>query len=275
MKYCLRYTNISTKLDKADEISILYIEDKGLVDFMKKFNSQRIILRIDAPNFKDTEVRKLIAIKNTYPDYRFAVAMNTYNADLGETFREAGIDFFENLPCTNWETFNYLIKEGVSDINISGPLAFELENVHRALISVRLAIQVRVTPNRCYKLNEHTDSLISFFIRPEDAYLYEEYIDVFDFGGVEHQDTFYSIYAEQKSFLGNLNQCIYNFGDLQVDNKGLISLFGERRINCGQQCLKSGYCRRCYDLAFIAKEQGERVRKQIMETIKKEQEKLE
>ena len=38
MKYCLKYTNICTKLNRANEISIKYIEDKGLVDFMKKFS---------------------------------------------------------------------------------------------------------------------------------------------------------------------------------------------------------------------------------------------
>ena len=273
MKYCLRYTNISTKLNKADEISILYIEDKGLVDFMEKFSSQRIILRIDAPNFKDTEVRKLIAIKNTYPDYRFAVAMNTYNADLGKTFKEAGIDFFEKVPCTNWENFNYLIKEGVSDINISGPLGFELGKIHRTLIMLNSKVQIRATPNKCSKLNLNTDPLVGFFIRPEDTSVYEDFIDVFEFEGVEHQDTFYSIYAEQKAFIGNLNQCIYDL-EKPIDNKGLINLFGERRKNCEQQCLKGSRCQRCYDLTDLAKPMGDHAREKIMETIKKEQEKL-
>ena len=274
MKYCLRYTNICTKLNKADEISILYIEDRGLVDFMEKFSSQRIILRINAANFPESEVRKLIAIRKTYPHYRFAVAMGGYVQELGRTLREAGIEFFELTPCTDWERFNYLIKEGVSDINLSGPLAFDLVNVHRVLGILDPAVQVRVTPNSCLRLNPNTDPLIGFFIRPEDVSVYENFIDVLDFEGLEHQDTFYSIYAEQKMFLGNLNQCIYGF-DKAIDNKGLISLFGERRKTCAQQCLKGGRCHRCYDLADLAKPMGDRAREKIMETIKKEQEKLE
>ena len=75
MKYCLKYTNICGKLNKADEISIKYIEDKGLIDFMKKFSSQRIILRIDPANFSHSEVKKLIAIHKQYPQYNFAVTL--------------------------------------------------------------------------------------------------------------------------------------------------------------------------------------------------------
>ena len=273
MKYCLKYTNICTKLHRADEISIKYIEDKGLVDFMGKFSSQRIILRVEATEFPEGEVCKLIAIKKTYPDYRFAVAMGGYVQELGRTLREAGIDFFESTPCIDWERFNYLIKEGVSDINLSGPLAFDLGNVHRVLNILNSTVQVRVTPNSCLRLNPNTDSLIGFFIRPEDTGIYEEFVDVFEFEGLEHQDTFFSIYAEQKMFIGNLNQCIYGF-DKAVDNKGLISLFGERRKTCGQQCLKGGRCHRCYDLADLAKPMGDRAREQILETIKKEQEKM-
>lgn len=272
MKYCLKYTNTSTKLNHADEISIKYLEDKGLVDFMEKFSSQRIILRIDTSNFPESEVRKLIAIKTMHPEYNFAVAMNVFSAMLGVTLNIAGIPYFEAAPCPDWEWFDYLVRHGVSDINISGPLAFECGEVHRAL-AANPDITIRATPNKCLCTCAHTDSLIGFFIRPEDVGAYEDIIDVLEFEGVEHQDTFYSIYAEQKSFIGNLNQCIYDFHG-SVDNKGLISLFGERRKHCGRKCLKGGRCQRCYDLADLSKPMGERAREKIMETIKKEQEEL-
>ena len=65
MKYCLKYSNKSTKLNRADEITIKYIEDKGLVDFMEKFNKQKINLLIDAKSFSNGEflvfVQELIA----------------------------------------------------------------------------------------------------------------------------------------------------------------------------------------------------------------------
>ena len=86
MKYCMKYTNICTKLHKADEISIKYIEDKGLVNFMEKFSSQRIILNINPWSFAEGELRKLIAIRKQYPEYNFAVAMSEYQLSSGNNF---------------------------------------------------------------------------------------------------------------------------------------------------------------------------------------------
>lgn len=273
MKYCLKYTNICTKLNKANEISIKYIEDKGLVDFMEKFKAQRIILRINPAEFSHNEVKKLIAIHKQCPQYNFAVALSYFDATLMPWFLSEGIPFFIAKPCSNWEEFHYLIKQGVSDIDISGPLGFEMSKVKLVLDSLGRKVIVRATPNRVEKIIAQTDSLIGFFIRPEDVDIYEGYIDVLEFEGLEHQDTFFSIYAEQKMFIGNLNQCIYNFNG-KVDNKGLVSLFGERRRDCGRQCLSGGRCRRCFTMANISHPMGDRAREHIMEMLKKEQEKI-
>ena len=272
MRYCLKYTNICTKLNKADEISIKYIEDKGLLNFMEKFKSKRIILRVIPNQFQELEVRKIIAIKRTCPEYNFSVAMSSYEPVLGDSLMKAGIPYYEETPCLNWEKFNYLIKEGVSDINISGPLGFEMSKIKRVLDSLDRKVIVRATPNAVANLNPNTNSLIGFYIRPEDVEIYEDFIDVLEFEGLEHQDIFFSIYAEQKAFIGNLNQCIYNFQE-QVDNKGLITLFGEKRKDCGRKCLNGGRCRSCFAMADISHSMGDRAREHIMEMLKKEQEK--
>ena len=273
MKYCLKYTNICTKLNKCQEISIKYIEDKGLVDFMKKFSSQRIILNINPQSFAEGELCKLIAIKKQYPEYNFAVAMSEYEPSCAERLRKANIPFFDVNCCMDWEQFNMLLKAGVSDINISGPLAFEMSKVKRVLEVLDRKVIVRATPNIVTNFNPNTDSLIGFYIRPEDIELYEGFIDVLEFEGLEHQDTFFSIYAENRSFIGNLNQCIYNFQE-SIDNKGLVTLFGERRRDCGRQCLNGGLCNRCYTLAALAKPMGERARDKILEAIRKEREEM-
>lgn len=270
MKYCLRYSNISTKLNKCDEITIKYIEDKGLIDFLKRHDQQRINLLIDVSYFPDSEVRKLVAIKQTYPQYNFTAALSAYKQSLIDKLREATISFYVAEPCLDWEMLNILVAAQVCDINISGPLAFELEKVKKAVKNIRL----RATPNKVENLYpENTNSLIGFYIRPEDVELYERYIDVLDFEGVERQDAFYTIYAEQKSFIGNLNQCIYNL-NLAIDNKAMVKLFGERRMNCGRQCLSGGGCRRCYSLAHLAELKSEDIRATALETIEQEKAKL-
>lgn len=268
MKYCLQYTNISTKLNKCDEITIKYIEDKGLVSFLTRHSAQRINLLIDATHFTKSELRKIIAIKTTYPNYNFALALDVLVFELTKNLRENNIPFYVAKPCLDWEMLNILLKEGVCAINISGPLGFELSRVRRC---VGPDIQLRAIPNKVSALYpENTAALYNFFIRPEDVEIYENFIDILEFEGIEKQDIFYSIYAEQKIFIGNLNQCIYDFKG-NVDNKGLIKLFGERRRDCGRQCLKGGGCRRCDSLVHLAQLKSEDI-KQAMFNIIQEKE---
>lgn len=269
MKYCLRYTNITTKLAKADEITIKYISDKGLIKFIEKYNTQRINLLVDPAQFEDIEIKKLAAIRSTYPDYKFAVALAAFNKELIQKLKASNIPFYIATPCKNWEEFHILIKEGVSDINLSGPLAFELSKVKRVLESLDQKPQIRVTPNKVENLNPNMNSLVGFFIRPEDVVLYEDYIDVLDFEGIDMQDIFFGIYAERKRFIGRLNQCVYGIKE-DVDNGGLIQLFGERRINCGRQCLEGGSCNRCFNLAELSVPMGSRFRNHILNVINEE-----
>ena len=270
MKFCLRWTNICKSLKSADETTIKYIEDRGLVDFLEKYKDKRINLLIDTLNFEEKEIYKLIAIRKTHPEYDFAVAMNNYSQSLMELFTKSDIPHYLYNQCYSWELLYKLVEQDmVSDINLSGPLAFELPKVKKYLDSLDRKVQVRITPNVCASEYETTPKLVQFFIRPDDLELYAPYIDVVEFEGIEHQDTFFKIYAQQKTFYGKLNQVIYNFPD-SVDNKGLINLFGQRRISCGRECLKGGHCRRCYSLVSIANNISPMVTKQIQDNITKE-----
>ena len=199
MKYCLKWTNICKHLRDADEISIQYIEDRGLVDFLQKYSDKRVILSIQSDNFDEGEIKKLIAIHKQYPNYRFAIAFDKYNQKLMSLFQQNNIDFYLAEPCQDWETFWQLaVNIGVSDINLSGALAFELPKVKRCLEKMKLNTQIRVTPNIIQSQTGYLHELQHFFIRPEDIDLYEPYVDIIEFEGLEHQDTFYDIYAKEK-----------------------------------------------------------------------------
>ena len=266
MKYCLQYSNISKKLKNADEISIIYREDKGLLNFMEKFSKQKIVLRITASSFSQLEIDKLIAIKKVYPKYNFIIAMDEYDYNLMKIFRENDLSFYINIPCTDWETFYELtINQKVSAINIGGPLGFELPKVKQFLESNNLTVQIRAIANKAFCANGNTPSLIKFYIRPDDVKVYEPYIDIIEFEDVARQDTFYNIYTKEL-FIGNLNQIIFNFND-SVDNKMLPTLFSERRIDCGHQCLKGGRCHRCFTMKNIANNLKERAIEQIKDNI--------
>jgi hypothetical protein len=275
MKYCLKWNNRCYHLKDADEISIKYIEDKGLLDFLEKYANKRIILRIIAKDFIDSELAKLVAIKRQFPDYQFTVALDEYHPQLIEKMKEKELPFYILQPVKNWEVLNHYVKDlKVSDVDLSGALGFELPKVKRFLEKFGPNIKVRVTPNIITSDSLHCPPLQMFFIRPDDLDQYEPYVDVVEFEGLEHQDTFFNIYAKEKTFVGKLNQVIYNF-PLSVDNLGLISSFGERRIGCGRECLYGGRCRRCDNLVDLSQEMGTRARTKIIENIKEKIEKNE
>ena len=270
MRYCLKYSNICKHLKDADEISIKYIEDRGLVDFMNKYANKRIILLVDSKSFPDSEINKLIAIKKTYPDLQFAVCLNEYSEGLIEVLQKANLAFFSLKPVHTWELLWKLVEvDGVSDINLSGALAFEIPKVKKYLDSLDRKVNIRLTPNLISSEFPQVPQLVQFFIRPDDIDLYEPYADIIEFEGVENQDQFYNIYAKQKMFYGKLNQVIYNFEE-PIDNKSLIPAFTERRISCGRECLRGGRCKRCYTLADISKKISPYVTEKIKENIKKQ-----
>lgn len=275
MKYCLKWNNRCYHLKDADEISIKYIEDKGLLDFLEKYADKRIILRIIAKDFIDSELAKLVAIKRQFPDYQFTVALDEYHPQLIEKMKEKELPFYIAQPVKNWEVLNHYVKDlKVSDIDLSGALGFELLKVKRFLEKFGPNTKVRITPNIITSDSLHCPPLQMFFVRPDDLDQYEPYVDVVEFEGLEHQDTFFNIYAKEKTFVGKLNQVIYNF-PLSIDNLGLIPSFGERRIGCGRECLYGGKCRRCNNLADLSQEMGTRARTKIIENIKEKIEKNE
>ena len=275
MKFCLKWNNRCHHLKDADEISIKYIEDKGLLEFLERHKEQRIILRVVVKTFSTSEADKLVAIHKVHPEYNFTVGIDEYNAELVAKLGEKQVPFYFLEPVKDWEVLShYVIDLGVSDIDLSGALAFELPKVKHFLKKFGPNTQIRVTPNLMRASSPHCPPLQSFFIRPNDVEAYEDYVDVMEFEGLEHQDTFFNIYAKEKAFVGKLNQVIYNF-PLTIDNLGLIPAFGERRLGCGRECLSGGRCRRCHNLVELSAPMGERARKKIVENIKEKAERNE
>jgi hypothetical protein len=90
------------------------------------------------------------------------------------------------------------------------------------------------------------------YIRPEDVKLYDEYVQTLEFDGVHDaltkEETLLKIYKEKAEWMGNLNLLITHLNE-DVDNRGILDEFGERRMNCGQRCLSGGSCTHC-DIAI-------------------------
>ena len=131
------------------------------------------------------------------------------------------------------------IKLGVTDLYIAEQLGFELDKV--AEVAHSNNVRIRVYPNVAQRLSKRTSALKSFFIRPDDIRLYENYVDVFDLfyynEEKQQQNVLFDIYAKDKKWFGRLDELIIGF-DNNLDSKYVIPRFGEKRIKCGRQCLK-------------------------------------
>lgn len=252
MKYCLNYKRGSKYLDKAEEININFHEKLShLLQFLKEHSEQRINLCIYDHNLSlfGTQLKELKEIidKEDYPNNLW-IKLPKVSEETLKMF--AVVKEKIKLPCffdehaSDWETFTGLINLEVSDIYVTEALLFEVNLA--ADIAHRSGIQLRTFPNVCQKKALTLDGLKSAFIRPEDMEFYSQYIDVceFFFGKQDTEEVYYRIYAIQKKWIGTLDEIIIGFTDA-IDNKFIIPIFAERRVRCGQKCLKGKKCEIC------------------------------
>lgn len=132
-------------------------------------------------------------------------------------------------PVTDWETFLTLKRLGVSDIYIDGPLGFSMNKIVRGKEDVKIRVSPSVSPNTVLSAESN---LTSFFIRPEDLDLYDDYIDVIDFqtAKLEKENKLFDIY-KRKSFMFDLALLIDNLND-SINNLYVTNDFGLERLNC-------------------------------------------
>ena len=152
---------------------------------------------------------------------------------------------------------NYFIDCGVSDIYIANELGFYLGDIAPYIHEKNVII--RAFPNVAQSIIEKTPVISKFFIRPDDVYLYEDLIDVFEFfGSLNRQSVLMEIYKEE-TWSDILDLIIIGL-NLDLDNRLFNPYFGEARVNCRKRCTfgKCNICKRSFTL-------GETLRDQLVE----------
>lgn len=119
----------------------------------------------------------------------------------------------------------------------------------------RIGVPIRAVPNVAYYATLPFDNgVIGSWIRPEDLYLYEEFISAVEFEDcdIKKEQALFRIYAEQKAWAGDLGMIITNL-DYPGVNRMLPSSLTKRRMNCGQRCaMNRSTCRLCYRYLDLA-----------------------
>lgn len=253
MKYCVPFY-ADFKFNKiVDEITINYsgTERGDIIEYINNFVPQEQTIIIDLTQRK-IEFNFIIPIlKKIYQEHE-KIKIKIYLSDYDEV-RELGIPFFFQDFCTKIDQIYGFINRGVCDVYITENLGFNLVEIGD--YCHKNNVEVRVYPN----ISQYTTSekkyipdVCKFFIRPEDTYLYEDYVDIFEFNVANDRlSTLFEIY-KNKQWLGDLKDIIGGIGS-SIPNTGLVPFFGEQRIKCEHKCML-GKCNLCLYMLQAAKD---------------------
>lgn len=258
MDYCLRFDKSikSEWINEVAELKIRYNNALNVYDFLTQHPTQRVIIYFKGDELlQEIEQKAIIALKTERHMDNFALCLDEaliYNKFLTENkktwlgilekLKNAAIPFFFSNLVRDFETLQYFISAGVSDVVVAENMGFKLDKV--AKICKRKGVKVRAIPNIC-QTPLPQGNIYGFFIRPEDIPTYEQYIDVCEFSFQEgQQDTYYKIYAKDKKWFGNLQEIIIGL-DTVLDSRFIIKQFAKVRSHCGKKCFEGNGCQVC------------------------------
>ena len=240
MKYCLSGRQPKNVLAKADEIKIEQRDYQALIDYIENYPDKTLILELNAELPEKFDWHKIEIYANKHGDFYCAVANKFQMAECSLR----NIKFYYRYQINTFHELEGVKNMGAAYALIGVPLIFDLPNV------ARYGIPLRAIPNLAYEpYLRHKDGICGGWIRPEDVEAYGEYIDVMEFYApkmLEKEATLYHIYAENKSWPGNLDLLI-EFLDAELNNNCIYDEenFAKRRMTCRHSCMSSGTCHYC------------------------------
>ena len=138
------------------------------------------------------------------------------------------LDYYWAFPITTYYELEGIVNQGVCELLIAAPLAFDLERVSKE------NLPIRVVANLAYdSYIPRVDGIKGFYIRPEDVETYEKYISTIEFvtDDLNKEGTLLHVYKDNKTWPGNLNLLLTNL-NFNIDNRSIPDDFGENRMNC-------------------------------------------
>lgn len=248
MNYCLTYKTGRKHLKDADEIlchvQSLEKDNDALIKVLDTYLDKKIILAIDKVYSENKEDYEWFS--NCYPNILFCIQRIDFIYFKSFNLKDAKFMYAD--PASSFTTLNEYILDGVSEIYISGEIAFSLKDVTRALKDTNIKIRAMAD------IAQGTPGDIrSFFIRPEDVPIYDQYISTIEFWQYDKEDTLFEIYHDDKVWNDDINFiiCGLNF-DSPIINS-LLFCFGKERCNCDKRCMRGWNCNFCNSIKELAK----------------------
>lgn len=247
MKYCIDYNKNFRYNDIIDEIICYGTNILEEIKEQKWKDNQRIIVDIIAEGEKGIPAIRMFM--KEHPNT--VVRIDTYQKDIENELKNLDVPFFYDSYCNTADEVYGLIQKGITDVYITESLAFNLAEIGAYCKSKN--VKVRIIPNIAQYKNGFGDYVpdpCKFFVRPEDTYLYEPFVDVFQFIAPKDRiSIIYEIYRNRQ-WAGDLSQLIVGFKE-PFYNTGIVPLFGERRLECRQKCMqeKCDLCKQIKELS--------------------------
>lgn len=244
MNFAVEYHGEIEKCGEADEVCIKWSTSPKFVKFLESYSNYTFVF--DPYSYED--IYMIIEVKKANPNLKIKVIVDYFvPTNLITELKEFDIPVFIQEMAGTWGQLYEMISLGMSEVYIGGDLAFQLDKVAKVLKP--LGIKVRCMGNILEK-GTGIDPLKSFFIRPNDVNLYEQYIDIIEISSstADKSAVILDAYKKQDWF-GNLSEIIPG---VDVDNRCLTSLTGLRKTVCGRSCLYGGPCHVCEEACAMS-----------------------
>ena len=272
MRYCVYYTPDFRWKQEVDEFIIRFPIEPGGIDFnvnnYTDFDKdKRLLFRMDnLEEILDSEYwtsnLEAVLCKLNEEDFSFAFCFNRYRKGakrMIEIMKEFEVDYFFTNYAVTLSQFASFVKMGASDVYVAEDLGFMLDKVKKIADTLDPFVNIRVIPNvvQCPKgAKDNTPLYQKFFIRPEDTYVYEPFVDVFELWG----DTSVQFKAYKDRLWENDFDILFDIvetedgkvGEGDFNNACIIPGFAARRVKCGLDCLY-GKCSICKGALSVAK----------------------
>lgn len=245
MKYCLNYNQPKEWLTKADEIYVPASAWSNIPELMVNYPDKTIIVGFGAM----PEDRIDTYIKN-YPNLVF----KTDDFSSADDLRLRSGRAYTSYTARSFNDIINMKENGHEYVIIASPLTFSLNELKKYFPDVKF----RMCPNFAWE-NGGKGAINATFVRPEDVSVYDETVYAFDFysESLLQERTLYHIYAENKTWPGDIDKLITNLNTYGLSNLRFTDTFAQRRANCHQNCHICGYCNRIVTLGKLIADKDE------------------
>lgn len=237
MKCCLNSRLPKQIMPKADQIKFQYRDKNSIPDYIDYHKT--IIL--DCYNIKELD---WIQIKSFNKLCKEDFLLCLSNIDMAKQANSNNVKWYWGFPVTSMYEAKGLEQLGSQYLKLGAPLFFDLSRIKSLMPNMKF----RHTPNVAYNDGlPRKDGVVGTWIRPEDIYLYDIYIDVIEFEDCDRdkEQELYRIYMETNTWRSLLSLLITNL-NFDCMNRMIPKDMAFHRIDCQQKCQYGSNCKLCY-----------------------------